>query len=256
MKIAIANQKGGVGKTTVTVHLAKYLADQGKTVVLVDGDPQANATSWLLGGDTSDAGMFRLLVVGDPLGRVVRNVNGWGMGLLPGGRNARGDGTAEAMNYLLATHKPFGFISQALAPLSAVTDYVLIDMPPSISSGFKELLYCAHWVLVPTQLERFALRGVELMARTCMQITQAHQRGPRLLGIVPNMARMTKEHHAQMNALANLFGPTVWPPIPLATKVSEAASFGKTMFDHAPGEKATRALTKIGERVIENAGRG
>jgi len=256
MKIAIANQKGGVGKTTVTVSLGKYLADQGKTVVIIDGDPQANATSWLLGGDTSDAGLFRLLVAGDPLGKVMRHINGWNIGLLPGGRNARGDDTASAMIYLSATQKPFTTIAQALAPLDQVTDYVLIDMPPSISSGFKELLYCAHWVIVPTQLERFALRGVILMAETCIEIANAHGRGPRLLGIVPNMARWTKEHKAQMDALTKLFGSTVWPPIPQSIKVSEAAAFGKTMFDHAPGHKATRALTKIGERVIANAGRG
>ena len=256
MKIAIANQKGGVGKTTVTVTLGKYLAQQGKTVVVVDSDPQANATSWLLDGDTSDAGLFRLLVVGEPLGHVVRNVNGWGMGLLPGGRNARGDDTASAMLYLAASHKPFDFISKCLTPLDRVADYTLIDMPPSKAAGFAEMLYACHWVLVPTQLERFALEGVKLMARTCRQIIQAHGRGPRLLGIVPNMVRMTKEHHAQMGALTNHFGSKIWPPIPLATKVAEAAAFGKTMFDHAPGHKATRALTKIGERVIENTGRG
>jgi len=252
MKIAIANQKGGVGKTTLAVHVAKYLATHGKTAILVDGDPQANATSWLLDGDTSDAGLFRLLVVGEPLGRVVRSVNGWGMGLLPGGRNKRGDDTASAMSYLLAAHKPFGFIASCLSPLDRVADYVLIDMAPSKAVGFAELLYCAHWVIVPTQLERFSLEGVMFMARTCAEIAQAHGRGPKLLGIVPNMVRWTKEHHAQMGALTRLFGSTVWPPISLTTKVTEAASFGTTMFDHEPGHKVTRALVQIGQRVIEN----
>lgn len=246
--VAVANQKGGVGKTTLAIHLAAYLSRQGKRVVVVDADPQANATSWLTGGNLSEAGMFRLLVVEDPIAKVVRLINGkWKIGLLPS--NVR---TSEAMTFLSSTGKPFDTIARAIRPLANVADYVLIDMPPSRGAGFAETLYAADLVLVPTQLERMSLEGVTFMAQSALQLTKERQHGPRLLGVVPNMARHTIEHRDQLQALLKVFGQTVWPPIPHSIRVAEAASFGSTVFDHAPDESVTKSLILIGQRFVEN----
>ena len=96
MIVAVANQKGGVGKTTLVVHLGSWLSRRGYRVALVDGDPQGNLSSWLLDGALEDDGLFRLLVVGDPLQRVVRAVGGeWQLALLPGNHR-----TGEAMIFL------------------------------------------------------------------------------------------------------------------------------------------------------------
>jgi len=169
MIIAIANQKGGVGKTTLTVHLAAWLAKRDKAVVVIDGDPQGNATSWLMDGEQSN-GLFRLLVMGEKLGQVIQTANNrWNVGLIPSN-----DSTGEAMIFLAATGKPFDTIAQALQPLSRVSDFALLDMPPSKAAGFRELLFAADWVLVPTQLERLSLEGVGFMAHTsapCGKIT-------------------------------------------------------------------------------------
>ena len=245
--VAFVNQKGGVGKTTLAMHLAVHLAGDGRRrrVVVVDCDPQGNATSWLLDGDLSQAGLFELLVIGKSLGQCVRSSNRWKLGVLPG--NGR---TAEAMIFLAATAKPFSFISEALRPLANIADYVLLDMPPSRSAGFSEMLFACDWVVVPTQLERLAMEGVGLMADTVTRLSQERGRGPRLLGVVPNMTRWTREHREQMEELVKVFGSVVWPPVPLSVRVAEASAYGDVVFDLAPGEKVTTALHMVAARFV------
>jgi chromosome partitioning protein len=246
--VAISNEKGGVGKTTIAVHLAAYLVRQGLRVVVVDGDPQGNATSWILDGDLNDGGIFRLLVIGESLQKVLRPVESWGgLQLLPG--NSR---TAEAMIFLTATGKPVDTVSRCLRPLTEISDVVLLDMPPSRAAGFKEILMAADWVVVPTQLERLSLEGVNFMAHAVLSLREEHGKGPRLLGVVPNMVRQTNEHRDQLDGLVAKFGQSVWPPVPLSVKVAEACSYGRTMFDYAPNETVTAALELVAQRFVQN----
>jgi chromosome partitioning protein len=242
--VAIVNQKGGVGKTTLAVHLAVALARRNRRIIVVDGDPQGNATSWLLDGDLSQAGLFDLLVVGKSLGLCVRASRRWKLGVLPG--NGR---TAEALIFLAATGRPYTTIAEALRPLAGMADVVLIDMPPSRAAGFSEMLFTADWAIIPTQLERLALEGVSLMAETVAQLSQEHGRGPRLLGVVPNMVRFTREHREQLDMLVDVFGPVVWPPVPLSVRVAEASAYGEVLFDMAPREKVTKAMLKVVNRL-------
>jgi chromosome partitioning protein len=242
--VAIVNQKGGVGKTTLAVHLAVALARRNKRVVIVDGDPQGNTTSWLLDGDLSHAGLFDLLVVGKALGLCVRPARRWKLGVLAG--NSR---TSEAMTFLAATGRPFTTIADAIRPLIRTVDFVLLDMPPSRAAGFSEMLFTADWAIIPTQLERLALEGVSLMAETVTQLSQEHGRGPRLLGVVPNMVRFTREHREQLDMLVDVFGPVVWPPVPLSVRVAEASAYGEVLFDMAPRDKVTNAMLKVVNRL-------
>jgi chromosome partitioning protein len=242
MIVAIANQKGGVGKTTLAVHLAAYVAQRDGRVVLVDGDPQGNATSWLLGGRT-EPGMRKLLVGDSSVEDVVR-MGKWDVALIPGD-----DSTGDAMTMLAAVAK-LKRISEKLAPIGKKADHLFIDMPPSRSAGFRQLLAVADALIVPTQLERLSLEGVRFMARTVNEIND----GPRLLGIVPNMVRRTNEHKEQLNALADAFPESIWPPIPLSVRVPEACGYGTTMFDHAPKHKVTRALLIMAEKYITVTG--
>lgn len=242
MIVALANQKGGVGKTTLTVHLAAYLSQRGRRVVVVDGDPQGNATSWLLGGKT-EPGMRRLLV-GDSSPADVVRMGKWNVALVPGD-----DSTGDAM-IMLASVAKLKRISEKLAPIGNRADYLFIDMPPSRSAGFTQLLSVADALIVPTQLERLSLEGVQFMANTVNQINS----GPRLLGIVPNMVRRTNEHRDQLEALAQAYPKEIWPPIPLSVRVPEACGYGATMFDHAPNHKVTRAFLTVARRFVEVTG--
>lgn len=252
--IAVANQKGGVGKTTISVHLAAWLVRQGFRVALVDGDPQGNATSWVLGKMPENSALFDLLVAKQPLRKVIQPVSGrWNLALLPGNIQ-----TGEAMIIQAALRRPFVTVAQALRPLAEFVSYVLIDMPPSKAAGFNEMLFAADWALVPTQMERFALEGVVFMARTCQDIL-SNGRGPRLLGVVPNLVRRAgagtiDEHKAQMVELVQVFGQVVWPPIAQTVRISEASSRGLTMFDYAPRHEVTASLALLGQRVVENTG--
>ncbi len=237
--VAIANQKGGVGKSTLSVHLAVGAARSGKRVILLDADPQGNATSWLMDGET-DEGVFRLLINSEKPLRVVRPLARWGLGMVPG--NYR---TGEALTMLAAVGR-LAEIPSRVKPLGQVADLVLMDMPPSRAAGFMELLSAADWVVVPTQLERLSMEGVGLMAQTV-----AEMHGPRLMGVVPNMARArTREHQAQMEELVAAFGQAVWPPLPMTIAVTEAASYGTVLFDHAPDADVTKVMHAVLRRML------
>jgi chromosome partitioning protein len=249
--VAVANQKGGVGKTTITIHLAIEMARRGRRMLVVDADPQGNATSWLLDGDNSEAGLFNLFVVGQPLLQCVRSVSRWNLALLPG--NSRTD---EAMRFLSVTNR-LSSIPKMIGPLCELCDVVLIDMPPSRSAGFAELLMACEWVLMPTQLERLALEGVGLMAQSAEVLrakgwSDEKSNRPRLLGVVPNMLRQVNEHKAQMASLVDMFGPVVWPPLPLSVRVAEACSFGRSLFEIAPNDSVTIAMRQIVDRFELN----
>ena len=245
--IAVANQKGGVGKTTIAVHLAVYLAQKDKRVVLVDGDPQANTTSWATDGQINLSGMFDLLIARQPLDAVIVPTKWDGVELLPSNSE-----TGDAMTVLVTLRKPFDTIARALRPLTRRADYILLDMPPSKAACFHEMLYAADWVLVPTQLERLSLEGVTFMYRTVQELQEVFDNAPDLLAVVPNMTRIiTNEHQEQMDALVEAFGAAVWPPIPESIRVAEACSFGTTLFEHAPNEKVTQAMKLVGERLIQ-----
>jgi chromosome partitioning protein len=136
-----------------------------------------------------------------------------------------------------------------------MADHVLIDMPPSRAAGFAEMLFAAEWVLVPTQLERLSMEGVGLMAETVGAMQRERGRGPRLLGVVPNMARMVREHRVQLQQLVDAFGQAVWPPIPHSIQVAEASAYGDVLFDLAPSGKAAESMNVIVNRYLA-AGKG
>lgn len=243
--LAVGNQKGGVGKTTLAVHLAAYLAARGRHVVVVDADPQGNATSWLLGDMPKASGLFNVLVAQRPLRQELVTVDGWGVQLLPSDWR-----TGEAMAFLVATHRPLDTVARALAALREMADYVVLDMPPSRMAGFREVLVAADDLLVPTLLERLSIEGVVFMYHVVRELEEQHGRAPRLLGIVPNMVRRTREHREQMNELVETFRAAVWPPIPLSVRVAEASAYGENLFVYAPREAVTAALAKVCERLL------
>ncbi len=245
MIVAISNQKGGVGKTTLAVHLAIDAARRGKRVILLDADPQGNATSWLTGGDLSQSGIFDLLVVNKAVVSCVQLIEKFSLGLVPG--NARTD---DAMRFLAVTGR-LEAIKSIIEQMGKMVDVLIIDMPPSRSVGFQDLLGACDWVLVPTQLERMALEGVMLMARTAEEL-QHDGHGPRLLGIVPNMVRKVNEHMVQFNDLAQAFGATIWPVVPLSVHITEACSFGTTVWAVAPRDPVAVSLKLVCDRFHQN----
>lgn len=248
--ISIANQKGGVGKTTVIIHAASYLARRKKLVCVVDADSQGNATSWLLSDIPDNNGLVKLLIAEEPPIKSWTIVRGeWNFALLPGNWK-----TGKALGYLCDGQTPFGAIRRLLRKLDGIVDYVLVDMPPSRNVGFLELLYACDQVLVPTDLARFGVEGIYLMAQALAQIAEVHGSAPKLLGIVPNKFRRTKIEKARLAQIINQFGQAVWPPIPLAVAVNEVCSSGASLFEMARREKVTAAMLQVCKRIEENSG--
>jgi chromosome partitioning protein len=246
--IAIANQKGGVGKTTLAAHLAYWLAQQGRKVIIVDADPQGNATSWALNGELPYSALWSLLIAERNLGELIQPARWDGVRILPSSQK-----TGDAMIVLRTINAPFSKVASSLRPLEREADYVLIDMPPSRNSGFLETLFAAEHLLIPTQLERMAVEGIVTLTETLVALRSQQGAAPQLLGIAPNMARLhTNEHQYHMKLLIDTFNGAVWPAIPNTVKVAEANSFSETVFEYAPENPIASAFERIGQRVISN----
>lgn len=242
--IAVANRKGGVGKTTVSAHLAAGLARRGLRVIAVDCDPQGNLTSLLLNG-AEDDGLYRMLVAKrmpalETLLRVT-DQHGPPFGLLSG------DVTTSDALAMLAIGQRLGDITARIRELGERVDVVLLDMPPSQAVGFRQLLNGADWLLVVSVMERLAVEGVAQMVSIAVECNT------RLMGIVPNMVRETVEHRENGRALVERLGDRadlVWAPIPHTVRIAEAQAYGQMMFDYEPKGKATAALRGVVERVV------
>ena len=247
--IALANQKGGVGKTTLTIHLARSIAEQGRTGIIVDADPQGNATAWARNNDISSDAMWRLLTSHHAIEpNSVLSPTRWpGVRILPG--NAI---TGEAMFTVKALGRPFETIAQRLRPLAQLAEFVFIDMPPSRAAGFHETLFAADYLLIPTMLERLSFQGVALMADTITLLRQERHASLQLLGIIPNMMRPVNAHRQNLAELARHFGRQVWAPVPQTIRVAEAIARGDTIFDSEPNHPAARALAGNAQRILTN----
>lgn len=178
--IAIANQKGGVGKTTTSVNLAAALAAMDKRVLLVDMDPQGNATvSVGLQKDQVEATAFELLVEQQPLGSVAVNLPTLGMDCVP----ADGDLTAAEVA-LLSVEDREQRLKQALKGGTFLYDFVIIDCPPSLNMLTLNALVAADSVLITMQCEYFALEGLSALLETINTVAQSVNPRLRVEGIL------------------------------------------------------------------------
>lgn len=245
--IAIANRKGGVGKTTIAVHLAVFLARAGLRIICIDADPQGNLTSLLLDGQEDD-GLYRMLVAKrmptlESLLRVV-DFSGQTFGVLTSDVS-----TGDAIG-MLALGQRLGEITARLRFIAERVDVVLIDMPPSEALGFRQLLDAAEWLLIPAKMERLSIEGVGQM----MSLAVSGQR-LRLMGVVPNMVRNVIEHREQGIELLSVLkqsgrGDLLWPPIPDTIRVAEAQAHGTTIFNYDAENAAAKQLRDLGRRVL------
>jgi len=234
--IAVANQKGGVGKTTTAVTLAHGLALQGFDVLLVDLDPQGNVADSL--GLKKGPSLYQLLVDKAPLVEVITPSGRKGLDCLLGDVT-----TAKAEAILTGTR--YGEFTLKKALKGADYDHILIDCPPSVGLCFDLALEAADWLLIPTRCDRLAIIGV----MEVLDFVHAHEElappggATELLGILPTFyERVTRESFERLKELVARFGDQVLPPIPTDTKLREAPVYGETIWEYALN---TRALTGI-----------
>ena len=248
MKIwAVANQKGGVGKTTTAVTLAGHLLKQGLRVLLVDLDPHGSLTAYFgYDPDSLEDSVYQLfkgqgLELGTMPQRILHSTSIDGLQLLPAS-------TALAtLDRQLGNQEGKGLvIAQALKELEMEFDYALLDCPPTLGISMVNALAACEHLLLPVQTEFLALKGLERMMRTLQMIMRARKHGLAYT-IVPTMFdRRTRAAIESLRALREMSGSDVWESvIPVDTKFREASKNGLPLSIMQPSARGSVAYAAL-----------
>lgn len=243
--IAVINQKGGVGKTTTAVNLAAYLAHEGKSVLLVDADPQGNATSGLgIGGNDYKNTTYDMLVHSYPLADIIRPTTVPNLFILPSNEDL-------AASEIELSSIPQREYKLKNALLESSHDYVLIDCPPALGLLTVNALSAAKWIIIPVQSEFYALEGLSQLLSVVQRVRQYLNPELEVLGVVVTMYDKRTMLAEQVLAEVNkFFGDKVFHTIiPRNVRLAEAPSFGKPIFDHDRWSKGARAYKQLGKEV-------
>jgi chromosome partitioning protein len=246
--IACANQKGGVGKTTTVVNLATYLALEGRPVLVLDLDPQGNATSGL-GVDraTLDRSIYDAVVESVDLGRLVVETQVRGLSLVPSSIALAG---AEVE--LAPIEQRERRLSRMLDGVAEAFDYVLIDCPPSLGLLTINGLTAADAVLVPIQCEYYALEGLAQLIATIDLVRDHLNPSLALKGVVLTMydARTNLSADVAAEVRRHLDGSVFETVIPRSVRLSEAPSYGRPIALYSPESRGALAYGDLAREVL------
>jgi chromosome partitioning protein len=244
----VANQKGGVGKTTTTVNLAAGLAQIGQRVLVVDLDPQGNATMGSgIDKRTIEVSVYDVLLESATIAEAVRRSEKGGYDLIPANRELAG---AEVE--LVDVERRNERLRKALSAIDADYQFVLIDCPPSLSLLTLNGLCSAHGVVVPMQCEYFALEGLSDLVNTIKQVHANLNRDLKLIGLLRVMfdPRITLQQQVS-EQLKSHFGDKVFDTvIPRNVRLAEAPSYGQPGVVFDPASKGAQAYVEFAREMV------
>ena len=247
--ITLTNQKGGTGKTTSAVNLGAYLAAKGKLVLLVDLDPQANATSGIgINPREISKSLYHLISGENDFSKIIKKTKIFGLEILPASQDLAGS-TIELINQEEREFK----LKFALEKLSIGYDYVLIDCPPSLGILTINGLVAAQEIIIPVQCEYYALEGLSQLLETINLIKENLEPSLEIMGALLTMydSRNQLSRQVAKEIYRHFPGHVFDAVIPRNVSLAESPSHGLSILEYDSFSKGAKAYRQLAEEVIE-----
>jgi chromosome partitioning protein len=245
--LVFANQKGGVGKTTSTANIGAYIAEAGKSVLLIDFDPQANLTT-SVGADKEKAGIYEAIVDKESPDKIIQSTAVEKLGIISSNINLTG-----ANVELVDQERREFFLKNTIVKIKNSFDYILIDCPPSLGILTLNGLVSADHVIIPLQCEYFALEGLTQLLQSIKSVQNSYNENLSLGGIIFTMYdSRIKIAHEVVEEVVGYFGNKVFKTIiPRNVRLSEAPSHGIPINLYDPNCIGAKGYRQLAEEVIK-----
>jgi chromosome partitioning protein len=244
--VAVLNQKGWVGKTTTAINLGAYLAKAGQRVLIIDFDPQGNASSGLgIDKQSTETTIYQVLAGKTKIDKAIVETIVPNLSLIV----ANQDLAAAEVELANTDHREYQ-LKEALGVLDY--DYVFIDCPPALGLLTVNALTAAHWLLIPVQAEYYALEGLSQLLSVMQRVKQGLNTNLELLGVVVTMfdSRTTLAEQVYVELQKYFDSKMFKTVIPRNVRLAEAPSYGKPIAEHDKWSKGARAYKQLAKEVM------
>ena len=247
--ISVANQKGGVGKTTTTINLAASIADRGYRVLIVDIDPQGNATSGLgIEKSEIDQDIYNVLIDEIPIQDTIHHTSTPKLDMVPATINLSGAET-ELISMMARETR----LKSALDAISDQYDFVFIDCPPSLGQLSINAFTASDSILIPVQSEYYAMEGLSQLLNTIRLVQKHFNKDLGVEGVLLTMLDARTNLGAEVvKEVQSYFSKKVYKTIiPRNTKLAEAPSYGQPITEYAPKSRGAKVYDDLAKEVLK-----